>query len=369
MAHIEISDKIPGCYTRGLDGVATFVPDPLPKRALPLQPATRTLVGEARYYLGQAEMCHLVLRDPSVLINGSLKLESLASSTIEGTIASPNELLKAQVSHQYPREAILEVANHEASLRWGYEQIQTRPLAGSIILGLHDILLRGVRGKGPIGQFKTQQNAIADAGQTFQSATYYPPDPLVTPDLMRDLEEYIAYPNKEEDPLVQVALVHYQFESIHPFADGNGRVGRVIILLHMIKLGILSTPLIYPSVSIERHKNEYYDSLQRVRTHGDWDGWVGYFARMVILAAKDTIKLTETLVRLKDHLSAELPSVKRRASTMPVIEALFQAPVISIPEVASQANITYNTAQSVIEELETAGIVVEITGQRRSRMY
>jgi len=258
---------VPGARRRSQRGHSVFIPNILPPQ-LDLSVETERLIEDATHLLGQVEMCRTLLPNADLLIYSSLQREALASSTIEGTIASADELVRYQALQHSEREAVREVANYGYALEWGVEQLVSRPPGTVLILGLHERLLHRVRGESQAGRFKEQQNYIGTHPEkAIEDAIFVPPAPENIDALVRDLERYINLENHEAR-VVQCALVHYQFETIHPFHDGNGRVGRLLIILQMIQLNLLSAPLIYPSASslkygANRRLHTYYSSPYR----------------------------------------------------------------------------------------------------------
>lgn len=360
--------NVPGHYKRSYQGHETFVPDPLPPSyAFPAR-VTKG-VEDATHLLGQVEMCRILLPNADLLTYSSLRREALASSTIEGTIASADELVLFEVSRRSGREAVLEVANYADALEWGIQQLDHLPVASRIILGLHERLLSGVRGGSGAGRFKQQQNWIGSRpGAPIQDAMYVPCAPEDTPGLMRSFESYLNAVN-EESKLVQCALGHYQFETIHPFGDGNGRVGRLLIVLQMIQLGLLSAPLIYPSVYFERNRDQYYYLLQEVRWRGRWIEWVEFFVEGIKQQCHETIQLTQVILELRDSLQRQIGNVRRRASLLAVLDAFFYDPTLSIQEMGTRSNMSYNSVRNALSDLEEQGIVREITGRQRGKVY
>jgi Fic family protein len=358
---------IPGYYKQSLRGHKTFVPDPLPP-VLTLPAIVLRQIEDATYLLGQVEMCRTLLPNADLLIYSSLQREALASSTIEGTIASPDELIRFQASQHTNKAAVREVANYAVALAWGREQIQKLPITTRLILGLHERLLHDVRGATGAGRFKDNQNRIgSDPSEPFEDAIFVPPAPEDTIMLMDALERYTNLQN-EEAKVVQCALTHYQFETIHPFSDGNGRVGRLIIVLHMMQLGLLSAPLIYPSVYFERTRDEYYRHLQDVRERGAWSEWIGYFAEGIKRQCMETINFTQMIVSLRRQLQEEI-GVRRRASISAVLNVFFETPSLSVRQIIDRAHLAKNSVQAALDELEMRGIVYEVTGKQKGRVY
>lgn len=359
---------VPGARKRSLEGYDTFVPAPLPPPDLSLPPSIYRQVEDTAHLLGQVERSRTLL-NADLLIYSSLQREALASSTIEGTIASPDELVLFQVSRLSDREAVREVGNYGYALEWGVQEMQGRPLATGLILGLHEILMSGVRRRHSAGRFKEHQDHIGtDSKHGIEHAVFIPPAPQDVPDLIADLERYI-HANSLEPKLVQCALVHYQFETIHPFGDGNGRVGRLLIMLQMIDVGLLSAPLIHPSVYFERTRDEYYQRLQDVREQGAWNEWIEYFVRGIKGQCEETISFTEAILDLLARLRREIPNVRRRASMVAVLEAFFEYPVLTPKQVSDQAEMSVGAARTALNELEHLEIAREITGKKKGRIY
>lgn len=360
---------IPGVYKRSLQGHNTFIPDPLPPR-LSLSGAVEREVEEATHLLGQVEMCRTLLPNAGLLIYSSLRREALASSTIEGTIASPDELVLFEALQYTEREDVREVDNYAQALTWGYEQLATRPIAYGLILGVHERLLAGVRGSPNAGRLKEYQNWIGSRPTDgVEHAVFVPPPPEATLGLITMLERYINNPDNREPRVVQCALTHYQFETIHPFGDGNGRVGRLLIILQMIHLGLLSAPLIYPSVYFERNRQAYYQSLQDVRERAAWNEWIGFFARAIKEQCSETISFTQTILRLRGQLRQDIGNVRRRAALAAVLDVFFEQPALTLKEISDRANIAIHSAQGAIDIFQERGIVWEITGKQKGRVY
>lgn len=357
-----------GAYGLSLQGDECFVPNPLPPQ-LAIPSYLEREIEDAMHLLGQVEMCRTLLPNADLLTYSSLRREAIASSTIEGTVASANELLQFEASQYSESGAAREVNNYTVALEWGFEQLATLPLASRLILGLHERLLYKVRGASNAGRFKVEQNWIGThPNAPKKEAIFMPCPPEDTLNLMKMLERYLNL-ETQEPKLVQCALSHYQFETIHPFGDGNGRVGRLLIILHLVRLELLPAPLIYPSVYFERNRDEYYELLQRVRENGDWIEWIEFFVRGIKQQCQETITFTHNILRLRNELRQSIGNVSRRASMSEVLDAFFHDPTLSISEIESQAGVAYHTARSALQELEDRGLVYEITGRKRGKVY
>ena len=356
--------SVPGRVARSLGGWNTFLPDRLPP-SVALSTTNLALAERTTHLLGQVEMCRTLLPNADLLVYSSLQREALASSTIEGTIATPEELVRYQASRTTEREPVREVANYSEALNFGCDFLQSSPISLYLVRALHETLLRGVRGETLAGRLKENQSFIGGVGE---DAAFTPPPPEHTPGLMDDL---LAYINASHDQprVVQVAVAHYQFETIHPFGDGNGRVGRLLIILHLISLGLLSAPLIYPSVYFERRRSQYYDALQGVRDRGAWNEYLSYFLDGVKTQCEETISFTQTFLDLQSKMRVEVRGVRKQASINRVLGEFFKAPVLEVAQITRETGMSHNTAQSAIEELVGMGVVAEITGQRKGRLY
>lgn len=360
---------VPGTHKPSLEGYYTFNPHPLPPDLL-LPISIYKQVEDTAHLLGQVERSRTLLPNVDLLVYSSLRREALASSTIEGTLASPDELVLFQTSHFSEKETVREVDNYVNALAWGVEETEkNRPLATGLILGLHERLMAGVRGRHSAGRFKEHQNHIsAGFNRDIKDAIFVPPAPQDTPDLIADLERYIHADNSEPK-LMQCALTHYQFETIHPFGDGNGRVGRLLIILQMIGLGLLSGPLIYPSVYFEKTRDEYYALLQGVREQGAWREWIEYFVQGIHEQSEETIAFVQAILDLRKRLHREIPNVRRRASMIATLEAFFAYPVLTPKQISEYAQMSIGAARASLSELEELEIAREMTGKKKGRIY
>lgn len=319
------------------------------------------------YLIGQVEMCGRLLPAPEILTYASFFNEAIASSTIEGTIASPEELIRYQAGIKPERLQVIEVANYQNALRTGVDMLATRPITLNLILKLHEILLEGVRGSTAAGRWKQHQNHVGWDIEK-KAPIYTPPPPNLTQDLMSHLELYI-HSDAPEAKLVQVALVHYQFETIHPFGDGNGRIGRLLIVLQLLQLKMISSPLIYPSAYFERTKDRYINGLQNVRESGEWVSWIDYFVEAITNQSKATVEVAKLLLTLQRDLKQSVHHIKSHASVSRVLESFFRSPVLTVSDVCNQAGIARNTAKSALAILHEMGLLSAIEGSRNSKIY
>jgi Fic family protein len=306
-----------------------------------------------------------------VLIAPYVRREAVLSSRIEGTRATLSDLLMAELG-EYATALratpvdVIEVRNYVIALEYGMARLSTLPLSLRLVRELHECLMRGVHGDHATpGEFRRSQNWIGPTGSTPTTAPYVPPPIAEMNPLLDDWERFLH--DRESFPdLIQAAIMHAQFEAIHPFLDGNGRVGRLLITLFLVERRRLQEPLLYLSAFIEANRNEYYDVLQRVHTHGDWDGWLRYFLTGVVEIATEASRKAEALLAMRDRLRADLVKKPRAAA---LIDHLFENPYITVARAAKLLKVTTPTARNAVEALVTHGVLVEQSGRQWGRVY
>ena len=309
------------------------------------------------------------LPNPHLLIRPFVRREAVLSSRIEGTQATLGELLAAEAGAAVDRSPadLREVANYVAALEYGVERLRKLPLSLRLVTELHEQLMRGVRGDAATpGEFRRSQNWIGPPGCTLADATYVPPP---AEELMGCLGPWESFLHDESlPPLVHAALAHSQFEAIHPFLDGNGRVGRLLITLLFIDKGVLPAPLLYLSAFFEATPDEYYARLLAVTEKGEWEEWLAYFLAGVAQQAEDALGRIE---RIDGLLQRWRERLARAPSRLPerVIELLVENPFWSVGSLAKRLDVAYTTAQRAVDRLESAGIVTLATQARRNRVY
>lgn len=355
-----------GTYVRQLEGYRAFLPTPLPP-VPPLEPdsAVYRLLSDADRALGRLDGAASILPNPDFFVSMYVRQEAVLSSQIEGTQSTLKDLLLFESQHtSNPRSDVDEIVHYVDAMGHGLERLKTLPLSLRLLREVHERLLATGRGseKQP-GEFRRSQNWIGTPGCTLAFATFVPPPPH---ELMRCLGELEAFMHAQNmPPLLQVALLHAQFETIHPFLDGNGRIGRLLITLFLCERGILHRPLLYLSVYLKRHRQQYYDRLMAIRHDGDWEGWVSFFLQGVIEVSQHANDTAQRILHLREELRArETSGVGQR-----MIDLLFETPVVNIPQIADALSIAYNTAASTVETFLAEGDLVEITGQKRNRVY
>lgn len=356
-----------GTVIRAPQGYHAFVPAPLPP-ALSWTPALVRLLSAADGALGELSGLGRILPNPQLLIAPYVRREAVLSSRIEGTRSSLSDLLadEAQRTVSVPQEDVHEVRNYVVALDDGIERLASLPLSLRLVRELHGRLLHGVRGEHATpGEFRRSQNWIGPHGSTPANAPYVPPPPQQMHEALAAWEGFLHRRGELPD-LIQCALMHEHFEAIHPFLDGNGRVGRLLIPLFLIERGRLSQPLLYLSEFIERNRDDYYRGLMRVRSHGDWNGWLHYFLAGVEWSARRAVRQAGQLLALREHMRA-LVAAQPRAQAL--VDALFENPYLDAARVKALLGVSDPTARKTLGELERAGLIEETTGRSWGRQY
>lgn len=348
-------------------GFPAFVPAPLPPALAFDLPLTLAL-SHADAALSELSGLGRVLPNPHLLIAPYLRREAVLSSRIEGTQASLADLLAQEAGQpaHAPADDVQEVRNYVTALEYGVERLQTLPLSLRLVRELHERLMEGVRGDHATpGEFRRSQNWIGPPGSTAQSATYVPPPVAQMQQALGEWETFLHRRDELPD-LVQCALMHEQFEAIHPFLDGNGRIGRLLITLFLIERKRLAQPLLYLSEYIEQHRQNYYDHLQRVRTHGDWNGWLRYFLDGVTWSATRAARQAGELMDLRENMRR---AVAETPKALALVDELFVNPHINVARVKRLLHVSAPTARNALTELESAGLIAENTGRQWGKQY
>jgi Fic family protein len=349
------------------DGHHAFVPDPLPP-TLEFTSEILTRLSKADNGVGLLAGTGRNLANPMLLIGPSLRREAVLSSRIEGTMSTLADLYEDEATGS-ARGDVREVRNYLTAHEYGLMALKEMPLCLRLLREVHRHLMRGVRGheRHP-GRFRTYQNWIGrEAGAPIAEARYVPPPSNDMKAALNDLETFLH--NDSLPPLLVAALSHYQFEAIHPFGDGNGRVGRLLISLLLHERGLLPQPLLYISAYFERSGAEYYDRLLRVSTHGDWQGWLSYFLEGVELQSRAAVEDAERLLDLQSRCHELLAQAKARAGARQLLDQLFVNPYVTAPRAAVFLNVSRPTARAAIRDLVEQGILREITGQKWGQIF
>lgn len=346
-----------------------FQPKPLP-RDLSLEPATVLALSKADSAVGRLSGVGRLVTEPRMLIQPYLTKEALASSRIEGTVASLSDVLQAEANDEpTDDEDVKEVLNYQRALENGIARLETLPLGIRLTRELHQTLLTDVRGMEKMpGELRTSPVWIGSATDSPDTAAFVPPLPTDVPGALADWERFVNDESPTLPLLVRCALMHYQFETIHPFLDGNGRLGRLLVILMLLENKVLSEPLLYVSPYMETRRREYYESLQAVREQGSIQQWLQFFLTAVEFQATDAENRALKLVELRERYRQELKGVKSRA--IEVAEMLFTNPVLTVRRVERTLQLTNQGARNLIESLETRGWVTRVSRPGRGgRIY
>lgn len=307
------------------------------------------------------------LPNPHLLIRPYLRREAVASTRIEGTQSSLSDVLAAEAQVLPDTPDRLEVLNYVRALEQGLDRLRELPLSNRLIREMHTELLRGVRGaEREPGEFRTTQNWIG--GRTPTDAIFVPPPAELLGDLLEDLERYL-HEDVALPLLVRCALAHYQFETIHPFLDGNGRLGRLLVVFYLVERGALSQPLLYLSAYLERHRDLYVERLQAVREEGDYEAWITFFLVAIATQAESAVRGAESLLRLNTEFRERLRRIRARGNAIDAAESLIANPFVTAPQLSVALGITRQGALYVISTLERAGIVRRDERGVRSALY
>lgn len=351
------------------NGYQAYVPDPLPP-ALNFVPSLLRSLSDADRLIGKLAGEGRALQNPHLLMRPFIKREAVLSSRIEGTQATLGELLAADAGAAVERspDDLREVGNYVVALEYGMGRLATLPLSLRLVTELHEKLMRGVRGEHATpGEFRKSQNWIGVPGCTLQNASYVPPP---VEHMMKCLGDWEAFLHDHSlPPLAQAAMLHSQFEAIHPFLDGNGRVGRLLITLFLIERDILPTPLLYLSAFFEATRSEYYDRLKGVTERAAWQEWIEYFLNGVGRMSEDALSRAERINRLFAEWTAALSGTAGGGTAMAILNGLKENPFCTINKMAGQLSIAFTTAQRGVEKLVSRGILKQVGGAKRNRVY
>jgi len=357
-----------GKLIRTLGGYRAFVPNPLPPK-LDWDNSLVSLVSKADLALGTLSGLGDTLPNPHLLIYPFIRREAVLSSRIEGTQSSLSDLLLFEATRVEKQRDVREVQNYVQAMEYGLKRLEELPLSLRLIRELHGILLEGVRGgQATPGEFRQSQNWIGAPGSALSDATYVPPP---VPEMMESLDqlEKFLYSDAELPRLVELSLIHYQFEAIHPFLDGNGRIGRLLITLFLCQRGILNKPLLYVSAFFEQHRQEYYQRLLAVSQRGKWREWIAFFLEAVIEQSGDTVQRARQLLDLhRDYYQTSLEKHLPPTAGQ-LVELIFMKPVLNAKAVQESLKISFPAAQKAINALIGQGILTETTGGRRNKAY
>jgi Fic family protein len=353
--------------------VAPFVPPLLPPR-IPLTTSLMSLLADAERALGGlnaiANYAPNAVPNTAILLLPMMVVDATHSSAIEGTQTTTEEAFEAAL--EVPEAAVgdrREVANYLQAMHEGWKALDSLPFSLRLVRQLHGVLMQGARGESRApGEFRRLQVHVGPPGAGAEVATYMPPPPQLVADLMADWERF-AHADPPMTRLMQCAVLHAQFEMIHPFMDGNGRIGRLLMSLFLVSRGHLSRPVLFLSSYFEKHRADYYRSLLAISREGDWSSWLSLFLRAVSVQSAHVLHVAQAMLALREDLRAKLQAAKASASTLALLDMLFQNPFTTIAHAAQGLAVAPHTATKAIAKLQELGLVEETTGRQWSKRY
>jgi cell filamentation protein, protein adenylyltransferase len=358
-----------GRWIKTLEGYRAFHPNPLPP-PIEWTQALAVALANASTLVGKLAGEGKRLPNPHILIRPFVRREAVFSSRIEGTQSTLGELLAAEAGAAVARspDDLREVGNYVVALEYGIERLKTLPLSLRLVRELHEKLMAGIRGQHATpGEFRRSQNWIGRPGDTLAQASFVPPPPDSLGEYLSAWEKFLH--DRMLPPLVHAALAHYQFETIHPFLDGNGRVGRLLITLELCERDVLPAPLLYLSAFFEATRADYYGGLRGISERGDWTGWLQYFLNGVARQAEDALSRAERINGLLRRWQDKLAGEAGAKVAFQMVEILGANPFVTARGMEQRLGIAYNTVMRAIGQLQKQGIVKEVSGAKRDRVY
>jgi len=360
-----------GRVVRAPTGYYAFVPNPLPPQ-LTWTPALVKSLSDADRALGQLAGLGRSVLNPRLLIFPFSRREAVLSSRIEGTRATLSDLYAyeaVQVAMFESSPDVSEVHNYVRAMEHGLERLHTLPLSLRLIREIHLQLMEGMRGEhGTPGEFRRSPNWIGPPGCDLNTAPYVPP-PMDAMKAALDAFEKYLHAESELPPLVRLGLIHYQFEAIHPFLDGNGRIGRLLITLLMVAWDLLPAPLLYLSAYLEAHRQAYYDLLLRISQRGDWETWLLFFLEGIATQGHDAVARAERLQTLRERYRRQIQERQASAKLLQTVDFLFVRPLLTVQQLQDEMDVSFPTASKYASLLQDLGLLREITGQARNRVF
>ena len=366
---MDIKNFKAGKYIKQIE-YSSFLPEKINTEWIISSPKVNHLLSEANRLLGELNAFSQLIPDVDFFIKMHISKEATTSSRIEGTKTNMEEaLLNEDEINPEKRDDWKEVQNYINAINYSISELDRLPLSNRLLKNTHKILLSGVRGKHKLpGEFRKSQNWL---GATLKDAIYIPPHHNDLPELMADLEKFLNETDFYTPHLIKIAIAHYQFETIHPFLDGNGRLGRLMITLYLVSNDILKKPALYLSDFFEKHRDYYYDNLMRVRLMNDLEQWIIFFLVGVIETSKSSIQAFKDILQIKTDIEKnKIPKMGSKAEKgIQILNILFQNPIITSKKLVDELNIASSTANRFLSEFEKLGIIEEYTGFRRNRKY
>lgn len=370
---MEANKHRAGRYVKQPSGYRAFIPSSFPPDPpIRISGKILPLLSEADQAIARLDGATLTLPDPDFFVFSYLRREAVLSSQIEGTQSSLQDVLAAEAEvmrHKLPQD-VEEVINYVKAIKHGLTLLDSLPVSLRLIREVHTKLLHGVRGAAKLpGEIRTSQNWIGSGGN-LRDAIYVPPPPHEVPEALSQLEKFIHNPGNLPK-LVWIGIVHVQFETIHPFLDGNGRVGRLLIILLLCQQEVLSQPLLYLSHYFKQHRQEYYERLQSVRDEGAWEEWLIFFLRGVASVSKEAFDTGKKLLVLRDEhrrlVSRDFAGLA--SNGLRVLEELYTRPIVQVKNIQAWLGTAYPAANNLVTRLVDCGILTELTGQSRNRVF
>lgn len=355
-------------------GIKHFLPAPLPHVPAVDLVSLQPVLSDANIALGRIDAITRFIPNTDLFVYMYVRKEAVLSSQIEGTQASLSDLFQFEASEssvdQDKRADVDEVVNYINAMNWGLKELDRVPLSMRLLKGVHKRLLAGTRGssKNP-GNIRRIQNWIGQEGADASFASFVPPPPNHVQDLLTNLEQYF-HAQDEMPAIVRAGVCHAQFETIHPFLDGNGRLGRLLITLLLCDKRVLSRPLLYLSAHFRQHQSQYYSLLNRTREYGDWESWLRFYLEGVRDVANSATETAENILRFQQETTSIVRAAMPSNATAPaLLDVLYKRPVITIKEAAKILEMTFPPVASLVAEFERLGLLVEITGRKRDRIF
>ncbi len=366
----EVKSARAGRYVKQLTGYRAFIPAPLPPDPpIDLGPTELGSLSAADQALGRLDGVAHILPNPALFVAMYVRREAVLSSQIEGTQSTLNDVLAYELkgwSNELPAD-VHEVVNYVRAMYSGLARLAELPISLRLIREIHAELMASGRGaERGRGEFRTSQNWIGPGGGTLMNARFVPPPPHEMNEALSNLEKFFHAPSPWPN-LIDVAMAHAQFETIHPFLDGNGRVGRLLVTFMLVQREVLGQPLLYLSYYLRLHRTEYYDRLTAIREHGDWEGWLRFFLQGVRVTASEATATAARIIALQERHRHQVAGVSGNA--LKLLDHLFQQPLVNIKTVMARLEVSFPTAAKLVASFEELGILEEFTGFKRNRVY
>jgi len=363
-----------GAYIQQVGGYKAFMPNPLPpKPDLEFDDELTTLLSKADRALGRLDGSIQALPNPELFVFMYVRKEAVLSSQIEGTQASLGDVLEVEAELFDPNrpDDTEEIINYVNALNYGLERLGTLPLSLRLIREIHERLMRGVRGQHATpGEFRRSQNWIGPQGAGLKDASFVPPPPHELDRLMGAFETYL-HRDDQTPLLIKIGLLHAHFETLHPFLDGNGRMGRLLITFCLCQRDALIKPVLYISHYLKKHRSTYYDRLQAIRVDGTWEDWLKFFLTGIFEVSNEATETSRKIVSLREtHRQTLVDNLDRGAANgLKLLESLYRRPIFTVATVANFLEISTQAANKLTDRLVSLGLVVEITGHKRNRVF